>query len=369
MRRFCQFVVSAVLCLYPTEFRERFEDDIKTAFHDQLNASLDLTLGALIDSGKLTVRTIYGLLRSLLPAYLDERHRKVRFPDFQKTRATPMKNLVTDARYVLRTLLKQPGLALVAALTLALGIGANTAVFSVLNSVILAPLPYDQPEQLVRLYTEYRGAANRSAGFSTGPDMVEVREQVAAFSSVGIMYLYREVGMDLTAEGAPQRIRALRVSAEYFQTFGATPQLGRAFTREEERNDVQRVVLSAHLWDAYANRDPEIVGKTVELDGNAYEVIGVMRSSFADVVAGEVDAWIPQHLELGTGGNSRYNHYLSAVARMAPGVSVAEARAQVDAVMSRLESEYPDNNENRFVSVVPLHTDVVGESTGGASTC
>ena len=363
MLSFCQFLVAAVLRLYPTEFRERFEDDIQTAFHDQLNASLDWTPRARWNAGKFTVRTIYGLLCSLLPAYLDERHRKARFPDFQKTRATPMKNLATDARYVLRTLLKQPGLALVATLTLALGIGANTAVFSVLNSVILAPLPYDQPEQLVRLYTEYRAAANRSAGFSTGPDMVEVREQVAAFSSVGIMYLYREVGMDLTAEGAPQRIRALRVSAEYFQTFGATPQMGRAFTREEERNDVQRVVLSAHLWDAYANRDPDIVGKTVELDGNAYEVIGVMRGSFADVVAGEVDAWIPQHLELGTGGNSRNNHYLSAVARLASGASVAEARAQVDAVMSRLESEYPDNNENRIVSVVPLHTDVVGEST------
>ena len=274
-----------------------------------------------------------------------------------------MKNILADMRYVLRTLSKQPGLALVATLTLALGIGANTAVFSVLNSVILTPLPYDEPEELVRLYTAYRGAPNRSAGFSTGPDMVELRDQVDAFSSMGILYLYREVGLDLTVDGAPQRIRALRVSAEYFQTFGATPQLGRGFTRDEERNDVQRVVLSAHLWDVYANRDPDIVGKTVELDGNAYEVIGVMRSSFFDVIAGDVDAWVPQHLELGTGGNSRNNHYLSAVARLANGASLAEARAQVNAVMSRLESEFPDNNENRLVQVVPLHTDVVGAST------
>jgi putative ABC transport system permease protein len=274
-----------------------------------------------------------------------------------------MQRFFVDARYTLRTLSKQPGLALVAILTLALGIGANTAVFSVLNSVILAPLPYDEPEDLVRLYTALRQNPLHSAGYSTGPDLVEIRDQVDAFASVGMMYTYREIGLDLTTDGPPERIRALRVSAEYFQTYRATPQLGRVFTREEERNDVQRVVLSFGLWDAYAGRDPEIVGKTVQLSGAAYEVIGVMRATFADVVAGDVDAWIPQHLELGTGGNSRGNHYLSAVARLSAGTSVAEAQAQVNAVMSRLESEYPNQNQDRILRVVTLHTDVVGEST------
>ena len=243
-----------------------------------------------------------------------------------------------DIRYVLRTLRKQPGLAIIAILTLALGIGANTAVFSVLNSVVLAPLPYDEPENLVRLYTATRQDPLNSAGYSTGPDLVEMRDQVGAFSSIGMMYTYREVGLDLTTDGPPQRIRALRINAEYFQTYRATPQIGRVFTREEERNDVWRVVLSHSLWEAYAGRDPNIVGKTVELSGVAYEVIGVMRRSFADVVAGEIDAWIPQHLEVGTGGNNRGNHYLSAVARLSAGTLVAEAQAQVDAVMNRIAS-------------------------------
>ncbi len=274
-----------------------------------------------------------------------------------------MQNILADIRYSLRTLLKQPGLAIVAVFTLALGIGANTAVFSVLNGVILAPLPYDEPENLVRLYTATRQDPFHSAGYSTGPDLIEMRDQVNGFSSIAMMYTYREVGLDLTTDGSPQRISALRINSEYFQTYRATPLMGRVFTREEERNDVRRVVLSQSLWEAYGGGDPNIIGQTVELSGVAYEVIGVMRSSFSDVVAGDFDAWIPQHLELGTGGNSRGNHYLSAVARLAAGASVAEAQAQVDAVMSRLASEYPDYYENRIMRVVPLHTDVVSEST------
>ncbi len=274
-----------------------------------------------------------------------------------------MQTFLADIRYVLRTLRKQPGLAIIAILTLALGIGANTAVFSVLNNVVLAPLPYDEPEDLVRLYTATRQNPLHSAGYSTGPDLVELRDQVDAFSSIGMMYTYREVGLDLTTDGPPQRIRALRINAEYFQAYRATAHMGRVFTREEEREDVRRVVLSFGLWEAYAGRDPNIVGETVELSGVAYEVIGVMRSSYSDVVAGDVDAWIPQHLELGTGGNNRGNHYLSAVARLFAGTSVAEAQAQVDAVMNRLASEYPGYNEDRIMRVVPLHTDVVGEST------
>ncbi|MEE8135488.1 MAG: ABC transporter permease [Gemmatimonadales bacterium] len=273
-----------------------------------------------------------------------------------------MQNFLTDVRYVLRTLRKQPGFALVAILTLALGIGANTAVFSVLDSVILAPLPYDEPEDLVRLYTGYRQNPGQ-IGYTTSPDIVEVRDQVDAFSSIGIMYTYREVGLDLTTDGPPRRIRALRISAEYFQTYRATPLLGRVFTRDEERRDVQRVVLSHHLWDAYAGRDPDIVGKSLQLNDVAFEVIGVMRPSFMDVVAGDVDAWIPQNLEMGSSGNGRNNHYLTAVARLSAGVSVDQAQAQVTAVMSRLETEYPRSNEDRIMQVTSLHADVVGESS------
>ena len=253
MKPLNHYFVAAVLRLYPASFRERFADEMLAAFHDQLDAILARTTGSRIAAARFTTRTVFDLVRSLIPTYIAERHRAALVPDYQHPRTTPMQNFLTDVRYVLRTLRKQPGFALVAILTLALGIGANTAVFSVLDSVILAPLPYDEPEDLVRLYTGYRQNPGQ-IGYTTGPDIVEVRDQVDAFSSIGIMYTYREVGLDLTTDGPPRRIRALRISAEYFQTYRATPLLGRVFTRDEERRDVQRVVLSHHLWDAYAGR-------------------------------------------------------------------------------------------------------------------
>ena len=354
-------LVAAMLRLYPAPFRDRFGDDMLAAFHDHQDAVARRTHGSPVAAAHLTAVTITGLCRALVPTYIDEHRRATLVPDYQRTRTTPMQNFLTDARYVLRTLRKQPGFALVAILTLALGIGANTAVFSVLNSVVLAPLPYDEPDDLVRLYTSYEENPN-NVGFHSGWDLVDVRAEVEAFSSIGILYTYREVGRDLTTDGGPQRIQVLRVSAEYFKTFGATPLLGRPFTRDEEHQDVRRVILSHHLWTAYAGQDPDIVGKNLQLDGESYEVIGVMRPTFMDVVAGDVGAWVPQHLEPGTGGNSRGNHYLSAVARLAPGVSVAQAQAEVDVVMKRLEQEFPNTNAERIMRVIPLHADVVGES-------
>jgi putative ABC transport system permease protein len=269
-------------------------------------------------------------------------------------------SFTNDIRHALRGLRLEPGFTAVAVVTLALGIGANTAVFSVLRSVILAPLPFDQPEQLVRIYTASRGEGSQKL-FHTVPDILDVREQVDAFSSVGIMYTYREVGRDLTAGGGTQRVRVLPVSADYFRTLRATPLLGRTFTLEEERQDIRRILLSHALWSSFTGRDPDIVGRTIEVDGEAYEVIGVMRPSFLDVVTGEAAAWVP--LDLERAGNSRDNHYLSAIGRLAPGITIAQAQAQVDAIMARLEQEFPNTNERRTMSVVPLRDDIVGAST------
>ena len=326
-------------------------------FQDQLDAAMERTAESRVAAASLTFVTIAGLLRALFPTHIEERRRGALVSP--RTRRYPMEPL-TDVRYVLRSLRKRPGFAAVTILTLALGIGANTAVFSVLNSVILAPLPYDEPHELVRLYTAYRGEPGYG-GFSTAPDLIEVRSEVDALSSVGIFFTYRDVGLDLTTDGPPQRVRTLRVNAEYFETYRATPLMGRAFRRNEERPDVLRVVLSHHVWDTVTGRDPDIVGKDLKLSGRGYEVIGVMRPSFVDVVAGDVDLWIPEDLDLDSGQNHRTNHYLTAVGRLAPGTSIEQAQAQVDAVMGRLEAEY-EQNENRIVRVEPLHADVVGRS-------
>ena len=264
-------------------------------------------------------------------------------------------------RFALRTLRKQPGYAALAVLTLALGIGANTAVFSVLNSVVLAPLPYPEPEQLVRLYNATAEAPGERE-YLTVPDLVDVRDRVKAFSSVGINYTYEALGGDLTvADGVTQRIRLMPVNAEYFATLRVTPLIGRTFTRDEELPDLPRIILSHALWSRVTGADYAIIGKTVRVDGVAKEVIGVMRPSFLDVVAGEIDAWTPANLVAG-GYNNRDNRYVSAIARLARGTSVGQAQAEVDGLMRRLGDQFPNTNATRLMRVVPLHEDVVGES-------
>jgi len=267
-------------------------------------------------------------------------------------------------RHILRSLLRHPSFAIVAVLTLALGIGANTAVFSVLDSVVLAPLPWSEPGRLVRLYTAYRAEPD-GRGYLTGPDLVDVRDNAGAFSSVGMFYSYRETGGDLAPPGAPPyRVRVLAVTSGYFPALGATPQLGRTFTPDEDRPDVNRIVLSHGLWRQVANADPAIIGKSITFDGRSWEVIGVMRPGFRDLAGGDVAAWIPQNLVQANGENSRGNHYLSAVARLAPGVTLERAQAQVNAVMGRRATEFKDSNEKRIMRVLPLLDDMVGESRG-----
>jgi putative ABC transport system permease protein len=268
---------------------------------------------------------------------------------------------IADLRQVARGLIKQPGFGLVAVLTLALGIGANTAVFSVLNSVILAPLPYDQPGELVRVYVA-SPEHPRDRGYLSVPDALDVRDETGAFQSVGILFTYRATGGDLAPPGEPpRRIRLLPVSADYFKTLRATPLMGRTFAADEERDDVARVVLSHRLWGEIAHRDPSVVGRTIELDGAPHQVIGVMRAGFRDVSGEEIAAWVPLDLQR-TQEQNRRNQFLSAIARLKPGVTVAEAQARVDAMTQRLGPAYREARWVKILRVVPLLDAVVGDS-------
>lgn len=346
------------LALYPRAWRARFGDEVLSTWLDQYDDAVLLNRTA---GWRFVLRSVAGLLSNLVPVHVQERRRTAQHRDVQPT-GSLMRSLTNDVHFALRTFRKQPAFAAIAVVTLALGIGANTAVFSVLNSVVLSPLPYAAPQQLVRLYEatlEEPGERN----FLTVPDLVDVRSDIRAFSSVGISYTYEAVGGDLTADdGVTRRIRLMPVSADYFSTLRATPLLGRSFTRDEERLDLPRVVLSHALWSRISGADSAIVGKTVRIDGVAMEVIGVMRRTFIDVVAGEVDAWTAQNTVDG-GYNNRDNHYVSAIARLAAGTSVAQAQAEVDGLMRRLGEAFPNTNKSRTIRVLPLHDDVVGEST------
>jgi predicted permease len=355
-------VVAAIINGFPSPFRERFGAEMLAAYLDQRDVQAEASRHRLRRVLHHDIRTIAGLLSARRGERREARLR-IKAIENRTTREAPthMQNFLSDLRHAVRTLRWQPAFSAVAILTLALGIGANTAVFSVLNSVILSPLPYREPEQLVRLYT----ASNETPDareFLNGLDIIDVRDQVDAFSAVGIMYTYRESGADLsTPDGHADRVQLVPVSAEYFQTLGATPMLGSVFAREDERPDARRAILSHQLWSSLTNRDSTIIGKTIGLNGLAYEVVGVMRPGFRDPASPDVALWIPQNLTR-SGPNNPDNYYLSAIARMKPGVTIAEARSRVTAFMRRLDEERPNDEEARLMRVVPLHEDMVGDS-------
>jgi predicted permease len=341
-----------------------------SAYLDQRDAALAATRPSSAASWRHTLLTVAGLVRANLAIRFRERRREHALPEYRNApRGHPMRSFARDARQAVRILRKRPAFATVAIITLALGIGANTAVFSVVNSVILAPLPYDAPAQLVRVYTAYPANAKQ---FSTGLDLLDMRDQVPAFASMGIAYNYSEVGADLAMpDGPPRRVRILPVSADYFPTLRVTPLLGRTFERDEERGDAQVVVLSHELWSTHMARDPSVIGRSIELNGVRYQVVGVMRPTFADPLGGQVSAWVPQELRQGKqraalalapGNNNRQNHYLSAIARLAPGSSVTQAQTQVDALVRRLTAQYPRLYEQRRFRIASLHEDIVGDS-------
>jgi len=271
-----------------------------------------------------------------------------------------------DLRHSLRSLARQPTFLVVIVLTAAVGIGATTSVFSVVSSVLLNPLPYPEPDRLVRLY-DGQSPNGEQRNFLPAPDLVDYRERSGAFSSFGAFYDYRETGLDLTGSGPPERVRALAVSSGYFDVFGARPLHGRVLLPEEEIGGEDRygapvAVLSHHLWQAATGGNSEIVGETLQLDGKAYTVVGVLRPGFLDVLQGEIDLWIPLNLAPSNPYFSRSNWYLSAVARLAPEVSVPQAQARVDSVLESINAEVTENFGERFVQIVPLFDDVVGST-------
>jgi predicted permease len=355
-------IVAAVIRRFPAPFRERFGAEMLAAFLDQRDALVARGTASRPVVWRHTVRTVAGLGRALVAVRFDQRRRLESIdPNHYHHERALMRHLASDTRHAVRALRGNPGFTLVCIATLALGIGANTAVFNVLDRVILSPLPYDQPEQLVRIYTASREAPDQRE-VSTGPDLVELRDGITAFSSVGIAYLYREMGVDLMGrDGTPTRVRILPVGADYFRTLRTTPLLGRTFTRNEERPDARVVILSHELWTDFAGGDSMIVGRAIDMNGERYEVVGVMRPTFTDVVAGDVAAWTPQNLQPG-GSNSQWNHYLSATARLRPGVSIARAQAELSALSARLRERYPASHRYDELRAVPLHDDVVGDA-------
>jgi putative ABC transport system permease protein len=273
-----------------------------------------------------------------------------------------MDTLWQDVRFGLRALRKNPGFTAVAVLTLALGIGANTAIFSVVNGVLLRPLPFHQPERLVWFWENQPGLSE--APFSA-PDFLDYQAQNRSFEQ---MAAFRSLGFNLTGRGDPERLRANVVSANFFSLLGVTPMLGRALLPEDGLAGARRVaVLSYSLWQRRFGGEASVLGKTVTLNEEPVTVVGVMAADF--VPSQDVEFWlnpkriVPEVFPNFSGDHltMRGMHYLSVLGRLRPGVSLAQAQNDVDAIVGRLQKQY-SSNAGHSVHLVPLQE----QASGGA---
>ena len=259
--------------------------------------------------------------------------------------------MMADLRYALRALGRAPGFTLAVVLTLALGIGANSAVFSVVHSVLLRPLPYTEPGRLVNIYGRYPDFGRTSTSL---PDFQDLRSGTRSFEQIAGRHGSAFV---LTGEGEPERVTADRVTANFFSTLGVKPVLGRSFLTEEEQvgGDDRVVIMSHGYWQRRFGGDQQIIGRQLTLSGFPYTVIGVAPPSFR--YGRDVELWAPARADTTL---PRRAEFLSIVARLKPGVTVAQADADVAAVLRRLAEQYPATNANFRGEVIGLQDDLVG---------
>jgi predicted permease len=266
--------------------------------------------------------------------------------------------LAGDVRDALRQVRRSPGFAVVVALTLGLGIGGATAVFSVVQAVLLAPLPYQEPGRLVRLHQLEPGRPD-TRDVVAATHFAFVREHATTFEDVAALAHYSETGLDLVTAGGAERIRVLAVSSEYFETLRATLPLGRGFDRADEA-PTRRVVLGDDVWRTHFGADPAVVGATIRLSGDAYEVAGVAPPGFEDPFAPDVAAWIPYRIARDT---YEENNSLTMIGRLRDGVDLGRAQAELDSLAGPMRERWPAARKSAFVAV-PLHEELVSSARG-----
>jgi putative ABC transport system permease protein len=268
-----------------------------------------------------------------------------------------MEQVLQDIRHALRSWTRTPGFTAVAVITLALGIGANSAIFSVVNAVLLRPLPYEEPHQLVRLYEQGRSLGLSEDSVSL-PNFSDWREQNQVFQEMGA---HDFAAGNLTAGEEPRRVTYSLVSPGLFDILRVPPLLGRTFLPAEDLSGSDNVVVLSHgFWRDQFGSDPLVLGNPLILHGVNYTVVGVMPASFA-FPSPEVALWRPLPREAAN-PLGRGHHYLDAIARLKPGVTPRQAQAEMSAIAERLAIDYPDSNEGYGVTVVPLHESAVADT-------
>lgn len=265
--------------------------------------------------------------------------------------------LAKDLRYGLRVMIKNRGFTLVAVITLALGIGANTAIFSVVNSVLLRPLPYPNAERLMTIWEDHRARNGPEREWASPPGFEDWRDQTKSFDHVVAFQFWQPT---LTGQGEPERLTGAQVSHDTFAMLGVTPALGRSFRPEEDHPGVESVVIISHgLWRKRFGADPSLVGRRIFLNGEGRMVIGVMPAGFKFPIIADADVWRPIQPVLNSGCR-RGCTAIRVMARLKPDATEAQARAELSAVAARIEQQFPDTNTKVGAALVPLQEFLVG---------
>jgi len=269
-----------------------------------------------------------------------------------------VEGVVQDLRYALRILRKSPSFTVVAIVTLAMGIGANATVFSVVDAILLRPLPYSQPQRLVE--AESSSGRGTFASNLSYPDFFDWRAQNHSFSH---LVSYHDTSYTLTGSARPVHVAAQIVSWDLLPMLGINPILGRGFTAAEEKRGTRVALLSHALWVAQFAADPGILGRTLQLSGDTFTVIGVMPASFRfPITAPKTDLWTTLAVDdtpAGDGVTNRGSHFLNAMGRLKPGVTVAQADQDMKAIATRLARQYPDTNTKHDSARVESELDAV----------
>jgi ABC-type antimicrobial peptide transport system permease subunit len=325
--------------------RSRLERDLK----DELQHHIELKTREFIEAGMSPEEARYAALR----AFGGVEQKKEECRDAHRLRW--IKDLNQDARYGLRQLRRSPGFTAVAVITLALGIGTTSAIFSLVNAVLLNPLPYQHPNRLVVLYSDH--------GSISYPNFLDWVRDNHSFSALAA---YRLDNFSLTGVGEPERVAAEMISASFFPVLGVKPVIGRNFAPQEDRLGGEPVVLlSGGFWKRKCGGSPTVLGKAIELSGTAYTVIGVMPADFHFLdnrnFAYQTDVYVPiGQWNDPTFRNRKDSEGMDAIGRLKPGMTFAQANADMAAVSKRLAEMYPVADKGSTATLVPLKQDVVG---------
>ncbi|MDQ2768518.1 MAG: ABC transporter permease, partial [Gemmatimonadota bacterium] len=319
------------------------------AFHLDMRVSELIAQGWSPDAARAEARRQFG--------DLEDARKYCRQADEQRERQTMRgelwEEIVQDVRFAVRTLRRSPGFSIVAALTLAIGIGANTAIFSVVRGILLRPLPFTDPSRLVMVASAYSGTRSTSSP----ANVYDWRAQNHSFTSMSVLAGHSPV---LTRSGNPEQIRGFDVNGDFFAILGVTALQGRAvFTPEDTAwKGTKSVLINESLWRSRFGSDPKLVGSLLTLDNERYRVAGIIPARSAWPT--KVMLWFPFTYDPAELQNSRGATYLNTIARLKPGASIASAATDMSAISSRLAQQYPDVNANVTVEVVPMHEWITG---------